>query len=151
MIVFCFYFIMKKILFIPILFLFQSCFNPIYDNRDELLAYHVGKWQVEAEQKTQLSAVKKDKVEEIFDFIMEEGGLAYKITATATLDDYHWTFNNNGEWIAISYPIEINGVQTLETLHFEIRKQDENNQTWEAQFRNDNDEKVVVLWKLKRI
>ncbi|MFK7950569.1 MAG: hypothetical protein AB8G11_23490 [Saprospiraceae bacterium] len=142
---------MKKILFIPILLIFQSCFNPIYDNREELLEYHIGKWQVEIEQKTHISSIKKDKVEDAFDFIMEESGLAYKITSTTTIDGYHWTFNNNGEWIAISSPIVIDGVETLETLSFEIQKQDDNNQKWEREFRNEMDEKVTITWQLKRI
>jgi hypothetical protein len=142
---------MKKLLFIPILFLFQSCFNPIYDNRDELLEYHIGKWQVESEQKTHISAIKKDKVEESFEFRMEDGGLAYKTTETETIDDYHWTFNNVGEQIAISFPVEIDGIETLESITFIIKKQDENNQKWESEFRNDNDEKVTLIWKLKRI
>lgn len=142
---------MKKLLFVSLILSFQSCFNPIYDNRDELLNYHIGKWQVEVEQKTHISSVKKEKTEENFEFIMEEGGLAYKITDTETLDGYHWTFNNNGEWIAISSPVVIDGVETLETLSFEIRKQDDNNQKWDVQFRNDNGEKVTATWTLKRI
>lgn len=142
---------MKKILFVLLVLIFQSCFNPIYDNRDELLDYHVGKWQVEVEQKIHISNFKKDKSEETFDFIMEEGGLAYKITDTEILEGYHWTFNNNGEWIAISSPVVIDGVETLETLSFEIRRQDDNNQKWEVQFRNENGEKVTATWTLKRI
>lgn len=143
---------MKQLILTSFILLFMnSCFNPIYDERDELSEYHIGKWQIEAEQKTVISSIKKDKVDSTFDFIMEEGGLAYRIAADGTTDYYHWTFSNAGEQIAISYSIEIGGVETLVSTTFIIKKQDENNQKWETETRDADNQKVITTWVLKRI
>ena len=44
-----------------------------------MLAYHIGKWQVEAVQKTHISAIKKDKVEENNDYLRLESKINLQI------------------------------------------------------------------------